>query len=93
VNAGASFGDVKTDFNGAPIFFEFSGNIQITPGFGFSDQTYPAGFIGGGQVGYNWQYSPLIVVGLEADFQGSGEKESGNNFSQFNFGSLTPLRW
>ncbi|MGA8169462.1 MAG: outer membrane beta-barrel protein [Methylocystis sp.] len=29
------------------------------------------GFIGGGQIGYNYQWSPRIVLGLEADFQGS----------------------
>jgi outer membrane immunogenic protein len=29
-----------------------------------------AGFIGGGQVGYNWQVSPSWVVGIEADFDG-----------------------
>src|SRR5262249_43413239 len=34
-------------------------------------QKHPGGFIGGVQIGYNWQYSPLIVVGLEADFQGA----------------------
>jgi outer membrane immunogenic protein len=33
------------------------------------------GFIGGGQVGYNWQGSKLIW-GLEADLQGSGIKAS-----------------
>jgi outer membrane immunogenic protein len=76
VNAGASFGSVKTDFNGAPIF---ANGAQITSGFGFSDREYPDGFIGGGQIGYNWQYSPLIVVGLEADFQGALEKVT-NNF-------------
>jgi len=75
VNAGASFGNVKTDFNGAPLFAD---SVQITPGFGFSDRVYPSGFIGGGQIGYNWQYSPLIVVGLEADFQGALEKDSTN---------------
>jgi outer membrane immunogenic protein len=87
VNAGASFGTVKTDVSAAPILWtQFAPSLhQITPGFGFFDETYPASFIGGGQVGYNWQYSPLIVVGLEADFQGSNEKESSNNFSQFNF--------
>ena len=26
-----------------------------------------SGFVGGGQIGYNWQISPLWVVGLEAD--------------------------
>jgi outer membrane immunogenic protein len=87
VNAGASMGKVKTDFNGAPIFWtQFAGPVQITPGFDFSDTSAPDGFIGGGQIGYNWQYSPLIVVGLEADFQGALEKDSINNLSsQFNF--------
>jgi outer membrane immunogenic protein len=27
-----------------------------------------SGFFGGGQIGYNWQLSPLWVVGLETDF-------------------------
>ena len=31
------------------------------------------GFIGGGQIGYNWQMNNL-VLGLEADFQGSNER-------------------
>jgi outer membrane immunogenic protein len=33
------------------------------------------GFIGGGQIGYNWQSSQW-VWGIEADFQGSGQKSS-----------------
>ncbi|MEK4033935.1 outer membrane beta-barrel protein [Methylocystis sp. IM3] len=28
------------------------------------------GFIGGGQIGYNWQFYNNFVVGMEADFQG-----------------------
>ncbi len=31
------------------------------------------GVIGGGQIGYNWQMNNL-VLGVEADFQGSGQK-------------------
>ena len=27
--------------------------------------------MGGGQIGYNYQISPLFVVGLETDFQGT----------------------
>jgi outer membrane immunogenic protein len=34
------------------------------------------GFIGGGQIGYNWQVSPTWVLGLEADFDGVGGKAS-----------------
>jgi outer membrane immunogenic protein len=78
VNAGASFGRVKTDFNVAPAFL---GPVQVTPDFAFSDTEHPSGFIGGGQIGYNWRYSPLIVVGLEADIQGALERQT-NNFSQ-----------
>jgi outer membrane immunogenic protein len=33
------------------------------------------GVIGGGQVGYNWQFNNW-VAGIEADFQGSGQKGS-----------------
>jgi len=28
------------------------------------------GFVGGGQIGYNWQFNPQWVTGLEADIQG-----------------------
>ncbi|MDE2376533.1 MAG: porin family protein, partial [Bradyrhizobium sp.] len=35
------------------------------------------GVIGGGQIGYNWQMQNWLF-GLEADFQGSGEKGSSN---------------
>lgn len=31
----------------------------------------PSGFIGGGQVGYNFQFDNNVVLGIEADFQGS----------------------
>jgi outer membrane immunogenic protein len=36
----------------------------------------PLGAIGGGQVGFNWQVAPRWVLGLETDFQGSGQKDS-----------------
>lgn len=32
-----------------------------------------SGFIGGGQVGYNWQFGQ-VVLGLEADFQGASQR-------------------
>jgi len=36
----------------------------------------PTGFIGGVQAGYNWEFEPHWVVGLEADFQWTGQKNS-----------------
>lgn len=40
----------------------------------------PAGFVGGGQLGYNYQFAPNWVVGLEADLQGSAQKEANCTF-------------
>ena len=36
------------------------------------------GFIGGGQIGYNYQWGPNFLVGLEADFQGARIRGSGD---------------
>lgn len=36
------------------------------------------GFIGGGQVGYNYQHGQSFVIGFEADMQGSGISGQGN---------------
>jgi outer membrane immunogenic protein len=91
VNAGASFGHVTTDFNVAPVTVTtLAGPAITTPGVAGSDTEYPSGFMGGGQIGYNWQYSPLIVVGLEADFQGALERDSNIVTSNFT-GVAAPL--
>jgi outer membrane immunogenic protein len=83
VNAGASFGRAKTDFNNAPVNLIFAPGGVLTqtaavPGFANFDTADPSGFMGGGQIGYNWQFSPIWVVGLEADFQGALERDSVN---------------
>ena len=88
VNAGASMGSVKTDFNIAPVHGVIVGGVNDSgrfsiPGFAGSDTVYPDGFIGGGQIGYNWQFSPVWVVGLEADFQGAAEKDSATLINSF----------
>jgi len=31
----------------------------------------PGGFVGGGVIGYNWQASPRLVLGIEGDFSGA----------------------
>jgi outer membrane immunogenic protein len=36
------------------------------------------GFIGGGQIGYNWQFKSVFVAGLETDIQGSTIRGSGS---------------
>jgi outer membrane immunogenic protein len=54
----------------APIFAANYASLASGVGGGGSN----GGFIGGGQIGYNWQFNPSLsyVVGLEADFQGLG---------------------
>ena len=89
VNAGASFGNVKTDFNVAPVTVTVvSGPPISVPGLANSDRVYPDGFMGGGQIGYNWQFSPIWVVGLEADIQGALEKDSSTFSTPFHFSYL-----
>lgn len=49
----------------------------------------PDGFIGGGQIGYNYQFQNNIVVGFEADFQGTTlETNRSNVFGTTAQGSL-----
>src|SRR5262249_44343996 len=85
VNAGASFGSAKTDFNSEPIAVTL-GTLVFSPipGFAGSNTEYPSGFIGGGQIGYNWQFSPIWVAGLEADFQGALERDTNTLSNPFN---------
>lgn len=46
-----------------------------------------SGFIGGGNVGYNWQVAPNWVLGLETDISGISIDETTNLFGTVNFSS------
>jgi outer membrane immunogenic protein len=46
-------------------------NLVVT-----NDTLAPNGFVGGAQIGYNWQTSPNWVWGVEADFQGTTQKDN-----------------
>jgi len=55
--------------------FYFGGHV----GYGWSDTDSglePTGFVGGLQAGYNWQFSPNWVFGLEADITGTDMNDS-----------------
>ena len=64
LNAGGSWGHQATSdrYRLGAVIFSNSDNLD--------------GFIGGGQIGYNWQVNQW-VLGLEADFQGSTQKADG----------------
>jgi outer membrane immunogenic protein len=68
-NVGYGWGG-RTDLSGTPnIAIEFTSGVLptlLTPN--------PKGWLGGGQLGYNWQFAPLSVAGLEADFTAAGIK-------------------
>jgi outer membrane immunogenic protein len=95
-NAGGTWSDnssVKLASGGAQDFsidnYVFAsaagatGNVPVGNG---------AGFIGGGQIGYNWQLAPAWVGGLETDIQGttsgSGSGGLGHNSSILFAGDL-----
>jgi outer membrane immunogenic protein len=64
-NVGYAWGNADTDIDPLPDVptFLFLEPTTLNPD--------PSGFIGGGQIGYNWQWNKWLVLGVEADFQGS----------------------
>jgi outer membrane immunogenic protein len=69
-NIGYSWGKGDSNYN-EPAF---AGHGPLPTSFSQSQNL--DGVIGGGQIGYNWQANNTWVFGVEADFQGSGEKGS-----------------
>jgi outer membrane immunogenic protein len=65
LNGGYSWGRSNTDFT-----------ITGVPAGSVSQNLN--GWLGGGQIGYNWQVSPTWVFGLEADIQATGQKGTFN---------------
>src|SRR5690348_16026654 len=64
-NVGYGWGSADTDFDPLPdpaTFFSLE-PTSLNPD--------PDGFIGGGQLGFNWQFGKWLVVGIETDFQGT----------------------
>ena len=85
-NVGYGWGNADTNFNADPVTVTMAGLPPFNiPGFVGSDSVKPKGIIGGGQIGYNWQFSPNWVAGLEADWQASGEKASNSFSNSFSF--------
>jgi outer membrane immunogenic protein len=58
----------STDFGGVTSL----GAGLALSGVGGGNNANQNGFIGGGQVGYNYQWGQRFVIGLEADMQGTG---------------------
>jgi outer membrane immunogenic protein len=88
LNAGWGWGKEDTTVNFAsapptPIEIIFPGPFTFvlvgTPNpVAFQESTKLNGAIGGVQVGYNWQAMSNWILGVEADFQASGQNATGN---------------
>lgn len=71
--------------------------IDNDPLFGLTSATSATGVVspnmsgafGGGQIGYNYQFSPRIVIGLEADIQGAAVQGSETAYSLTNVPNLS----
>ncbi len=68
--------------------------------WGWGNNGNTGGVVGGGQIGYNYQLSPMFVVGLETDFQGTsiGSGGGANNLWALgwgwgNGGSTARINW
>jgi len=59
----------------APIFAT-APNINLVSALGTGSLGEKGRFLGGGQIGFNWQFSPRWLVGIEADFNSFSEKVS-----------------
>jgi len=81
-NAGYGSG---TNTDPAVSFTDPGGAIGFAPYFAAGGNVFPSlqpkGFIGGGQIGYDWQtfgWAPHLVLGVVADFQGADIAASGS---------------
>ncbi len=71
VNIGYGFGDGSQETGGISFISaaRIPGGALFPAGGGFGGSSNLSGVLGGGQAGYNWQFSPWLVLGIEADIQ------------------------
>jgi outer membrane immunogenic protein len=90
LNAGGAFGG---DNNIHVTTGALSSNVDAAAlsatGSGTGDGNF-GGFIGGGEIGYNWRLAPTIVAGAEADIQGVAGGGGDASFASAAPGVLAP---
>jgi outer membrane immunogenic protein len=63
LNGGYSWGNTNNSFA-----------TPLLPAYAYSASQSMNGWVFGGQAGYNWQFSPKWVFGLEGDIDGTGQR-------------------
>lgn len=53
---------------------DVTGTTAVPSTFAFTTSTSMDGWLGGGQIGYNWQFNKNWLLGVEADIQGTGQR-------------------
>ena len=88
-NIGYGWNDADTNFDPLPdaATFRFLNPQTLSPD--------PSGVIGGGQLGFNWQWGKWFVLGIETDFQGTDIEgsERRETFDGFNGVPANPDRF
>lgn len=99
VNAGYAWGKFKHNVQAKQIVGKdwLPGTPESEKNYEIVDEaTYtasPSGFVGGVQVGYNWQFDQF-VVGVETDFQGGSLKDSvSGGTAPYTFKAETKIDW
>ena len=80
VNIGGAFGNRDSQWTRENIHSALG--RPIFSGVAWQSQTNLTGVTGGGQIGYNYQFNPWFVVGLETDFQGARIQSNTNGWGQ-----------
>src|SRR5450830_1778524 len=71
-------------YSPAPVFSWTGFYVGLNAGYGWANTSITGvagssnlnGFLGGAQIGYNWQGASPLVLGIEAYFQGTGQRRS-----------------
>jgi outer membrane immunogenic protein len=90
LNAGGTWAESNSIdvVSGSLLPGNFAAAFLAGLGSGTASTGSNGGFIGGGQIGYNWQFNSNFVVGIEADIQGL--TQSGNAGQSTTAGILPP---
>jgi outer membrane immunogenic protein len=78
INIGYGFGDGSQEYGGIGYITAAPGG-NIPGGSVLGGTSNLNGVVGGGQVGYNWQFSPWLVFGIETDIQASDVHDTVNS--------------
>lgn len=99
LNAGVAFGDSSLNTTGTPFWSNPAGLLAGAPAtanalaaaIASNASSSGSGFVGGGQLGYDFQFAPAFVLGFEADMQAlsssrrTASASSTTSFAPFGF--------